>query len=113
MPDVIRRHIERPTSVDREARTFVAILATDAVIDGIRLDLDGLTIPGELPVQLDHKTDAMSTVGRVTRTWREGGALVGEIKLSDDASLNPLMDRIADGTIRGVSIGFAVEEWAT
>ncbi|MEM7695301.1 MAG: HK97 family phage prohead protease [Pseudomonadota bacterium] len=108
---ITRRATGVPTSVNREARTFVATLASDAAIDGVRLDLDGLTVPDGVPVQLDHRTGALDTVGRVIRTWREGGALVGEIRLSSDKTLDPLMDRIADGTITGVSVGFKVTEW--
>lgn len=108
---ITRRTTSAPRSVDREARSFVAVIATDRPVAGVRLDLDGLTIPDAVPVMLDHATGVMSTVGTVVRTWREGGSLLAELRLSSDPSLDPLLARIADGTIRGVSIGFRVTEW--
>ena len=62
-------------------------------------------------MQLDHDVGVMSTAGTVVRTWREGDALVAEIRLSTDPTLDPLMARIADGTVRGVSVEFRVTEW--
>lgn len=114
MPDTLirRRAVRRPNTFDREARTFDAVLATGAVVAGVRLPMDALEVPENVPVQLDHDTSVRQSVGRVVRTWHEGDALVGTIQLSADPSLSWLAERIADGTITGVSIGFAVTAWA-
>ncbi|MEM0906906.1 MAG: prohead protease/major capsid protein fusion protein [Pseudomonadota bacterium] len=111
-PDLItRRQVGPPTSVDTAVRTFTAVIATEAAVEGVRLSLDGLHIPDTVPVQLDHETDVESTVGRVVRTWREGSELLAKIRLSEDPSLDWLLARLADGTVRGVSIGFRVSAW--
>ncbi|XWN32174.1 MAG: Mu-like prophage major head subunit gpT family protein [Devosia sp.] len=112
MPETIERRAgSAPRSFNPVTRTFTAIITTPGAVEGIRVDIDGMRVSDDVPVQLDHQTTVEKSVGRVVRTWREGDRLLAEIQLSDDPSLDWLVARIADGTVKGVSIGFRVTKW--
>ena len=51
-------------------------------------------------------------IGAVEAFAMEGGALVATIKLSRATDAAPLVARITEGTLKGVSIGYRVTRWA-
>ncbi|KIN73263.1 prohead protease/major capsid protein fusion protein [Sulfitobacter guttiformis] len=112
-----------PASFDPETRTVEAVIATtypvmrrDArgiyseVLDFSTLDLSNAT---NLRVLDSHRTasvrDAMGTVEAVRV---EGDKLIAKLRLSAADDVAPVLQRIADGTIRGVSIGYRVKRWS-
>lgn len=105
----------RPNSYVRETRTFTATLATGRPIERRGgheiLDLSSLQLPQSAPLLLDHAATVANTVGRVSNIRIEGDAVVGDCKISGDPSLNSLCERISDGTLTDISIGYSVRDW--
>ncbi len=111
-----------PASFDPEARTVEAVIATttpvtrrDArgtfaeVLDFTTLDL---TNAANLRVLDSHRTASIrDTMGTVEAVRVEGEKLIAKLKLSAADDVTPVLQRIADGTIRGVSIGYRVTRW--
>lgn len=111
-----------PASFDPEARTVEAVIATttpvtrrDArgsfaeVLDFSTLDLTNAT---NLRVLDSHRTASIrDTMGTVQAVRVEGDKLIAKLKLSAADDVTPVLQRIADGTIRGVSIGYRVTRW--
>ncbi|MCQ4191022.1 phage major capsid protein [Methylocystis suflitae] len=102
----------RPNTFDRATRSFTgAVLATSRPIrvrGGIMesLDLASAQFPESLPLNLDHHSDVRSTVGRVTNLRVQGDELIADGRLTADASIDWLAERIADGTAGSLSIGY-------
>jgi hypothetical protein len=105
----------RPNSFNRETRTFTAVLATSSPLQrrgGYEvLDLESIVLPASAPILLDHRATVDATVGRAENIRREGDAIVGDCRISSDPALASLCERIADGTVDGVSIGYSVPRW--
>lgn len=118
MTDMITRSAAlAPTSVDINARTFWAVVATEAPItrNGIGEILDTAAVDPRslvgLPVQDDHAVDGVnSTLGRVIDARREAnGDLAAQIKIS--AAEPAIMTKISEGIVRATSIRATVQQW--
>lgn len=105
----------RANSFSRENRSFIAVLATGAPIQrrgGYEvLDLSSMVLPASVPLLLDHRATVDATVGRAENIRRDGDAIIADCRLSGDPALASLCERIADGTVSGVSIGYSVPRW--
>lgn len=111
------------SSFDPEARTVEAVIATttpvtrrDArgtfaeVLDFTTLDL---TNAANLRVLDSHRTASIrDTLGTVEAVRVEGEKLIAKLRLSAADDVAPVLQRIGDGTIRGVSIGYRVARWS-
>ncbi|MEZ5794925.1 prohead protease/major capsid protein fusion protein [Albidovulum sp.] len=113
-----RRASITPETFDTEAGTVEAVASTFAPVrrSGYVERLDPAAInPADLvglPVLDGHRSGrAVDTVGSIIAARMEGGALVVTIRRTSAADANPLWERVADKTIRGVSIGYAVRRW--
>lgn len=119
----VRRALTRPSTLDREARTVEAVIATTSpvpardrrgqvfeVIDPAGFD------PADaagLPVLDNHRNASVrDTIGTVESARWEGDQLVATLRLSEAEDVGPILTRIEDGTLRGVSVGFTVQKWA-
>ncbi|MBD2842245.1 prohead protease/major capsid protein fusion protein [Erythrobacter rubeus] len=116
---VTRRAETRPTTWNEEALTVEAVLSTGAPVqrrDALgpyveRLDLSTLAL-SELegvPLLDGHRqSGSENVVGIIQSARREGEALVGVLRLSaaDDAA--NVRAKVGEGTLRGVSVGYAV-----
>lgn len=117
----IRAADVRPKSLDRKARTVDAVLSTGA--DVPRFDFEGefierlsidttaidLARADGAPVLDSHRQDALDRIlGRLTSVRVEGGQLIGTIKIS--SRHEAILDDIEEGIIRGVSIGYTIQE---
>ena len=111
-----------PATFDMEARTVEAVIATVARVPrrdarGVYaevLDLDTLDMTAlkGLPVLDSHRSGSIrDTIGRVTSVRQEGDKLVATLQLSAADDVIPVLQRIADGTLTGVSIGYRVASW--
>ncbi|MCB1349289.1 MAG: HK97 family phage prohead protease [Maritimibacter sp.] len=112
-----------PATFDPEARTVEAVIATTApvqrrdargafseVLDFSTLDL---TNAAGLRVLDSHRTSSIrDTMGTVEAVRVEGNQLIAKLRLSAADDVGPVLQRIADGTIRGVSIGYRVARWS-
>ncbi len=103
-----------PRSLDREARTVDAVIATGAAVGrrGFveRLDVNesAVTVRPNLPVLDSHNQRSIADVkGHVANVWFEPGAILATLKISDPAAL----DAIERGDVTGVSIGYTVSQW--
>lgn len=116
---VTRRAETRPTTWNEEALTVEAVLSTGAPVQRRdargpyveRLDLSTLAL-SELegvPLLDGHRqSGSENVVGIIQSARREGEALVGVLRLSaaDDAA--NVRAKVGEGTLRGVSVGYAV-----
>ncbi|WP_146159674.1 hypothetical protein [Rhodovulum imhoffii] len=121
----MRRTTEtRPATWDADNRTVEAVIATptpvrrhDAqgpfmeVLDASTLDLSGAE---GLAVIDSHRTDSgRHVLGRVEKVWRDGQNVMARLQITAAADAQWARDRIADGSLTGVSIGYTVAAWAT
>lgn len=117
-----RAAIFTPTTWNAETQTieadisgFVPVPRRDAKgsyieeLDPAGLDLSGLV---GAPLLDGHKTEsARDVIGSILAYRFEDGKLVATIKLSGAADAAPIVQRIAEGSLRSVSIGYRVAKW--
>jgi len=66
-----------------------------------------------MPLLDSHKTDSVrDLLGRVLETRVEGTDVIARLQLSTASDTDPIAQRIADGSLTGVSIGYRVTGWA-
>ncbi len=112
----------RPNSYDPETRTVSAVIATTSPV--LRRDARGpvleiltpdtLDMAGAegLPVLDSHRTASVrDQIGRVRSIALEGDKVVAVLALTSAEDAAPVVQRIADGTVSGVSIGYHVSGW--
>lgn len=113
----IRRAPFAPATWNAEARTVEAVISTGADVQRRdsrgpfteRLDLsqiDSASLVG-LPVLTDHRQGVVSTVGVIAEARREAGNLVATIRFSAAADAADAVTKVAEGVLRGLSIGYA------
>lgn len=113
----------RPNSFDPETRTVSAVIATatpvqrrDArgpFLEILTADTLDLSAVEGLPVLDSHRTASVrDQIGRVRSISLEGGSVVAVLELTSAEDAAPVLQRIADGTVSGVSIGYRVTGWA-
>ena len=120
--DLHRAAVFTPTSFDAEALTIEAVISTfsdvvrrdqrGAYLE--RLSTDGLDLSrlNGCPVLDGHRQgSARDVIGTVTGHRFEGDKLVATIRLSSATDAAPIITRIKEGTLRGVSLGYRVEKW--
>ncbi|CAM3934193.1 prohead protease/major capsid protein fusion protein [Paracoccus yeei] len=121
---VLTRHATfLANSYNPEDRTFTAVIATPTPV--MRRDAAGPfaeILPPEafdltaqtLPVLDSHNTASVRAIlGQTLSIRREGDSIVADMRLSSAEDVAPIGQRIADGTLSGVSIGYRVAGWAT
>jgi hypothetical protein len=123
------RALAGPASVDRAARTVEVVWSTGARARNFvpplgmiteELDMspgavrmDGLR-SGSAPVLNTHrKADARDVVGRVVGARLEAGRGYATLQFSNATDVEPLWQRVADGTLRSVSVGYRVHRYQT
>jgi hypothetical protein len=122
-----RRAITAPATVDRAARTVEVVWSTGARARNFVPSLGGITEEldmspnavrmaqlgsGNAPVLNTHRSsDARDVLGRVIAARLEGGRGYARLQFSAAADVEPLWQRIADGTLRAVSIGYRVHRY--
>jgi hypothetical protein len=122
-----RRAISAPATVDRAARTVEVVWSTGARARNFVPSLGGITEEldmspnavrmaqlgsGNAPVLNTHRSsDARDVLGRVIAARLESGRGHARLQFSAAADVEPLWQRIADGTLRAVSIGYRVHRY--
>ena len=112
----------RPNSYDPETRTVSAVIATanpvrrrDArgpFLEILTADTLDLSAVDGLAVLDSHRTASVrDTLGRVRSIALEGASVVAVLELTAAEDAAPVLQRIADGTVSGVSIGYRVSGW--
>ena len=126
-PLVAARALAAPATVDRAARTVEVVWSTGARARNFvaplgmiteELDMspgavrmDGLQ-SGRAPVLNSHRRgDARDVVGRVLAAGLQDGRGTATLQFSAADDVEPLWQRIADGTLRSVSVGYRVHRY--
>lgn len=113
----------QPESFNAEGLTVDAVISTFA--DVTRRDARGAYLERLDPAGLDlsrlvgapvldghRQGSARDVIGTVTGHRMEGGQLVASIRLSGAADAAPVVERIREGTLKGVSVGYKVTRWS-
>ena len=116
-----------PSSLDREAGTMRVVAAPFGALanrygprpdDGygqwfLQLELDGADFSrfNGAPFLLDHEAVTRATIGVVESHEVTDDGLLATVRFSSRADVAPIVDDIAAGIIRGVSLGFSVLEY--
>ncbi len=111
----------RPNSYDPETRRVSAVIATPSPVtrrdargpflEVLTADTLDLSIAG-LPVLDSHNTASVRhQIGRVHAVTIEGDNVVAEIEITSADDAAPIRQRVEDGTVSGVSIGYRVSGW--
>lgn len=112
----------RPNSYDPETRTVSAVIATATPVQRrdargpfseiLTADTLDLSAVDGLAVLDSHRTASVrDTLGRVRSIALEGASVVAVLELTTAEDAAPVLQRIADGTVSGVSIGYRVAGW--
>lgn len=112
----------RPNSFDPQTRTVSAVIATSNPVQ--RSDARGpfaevliadtldLSASQGVAVLDSHNTSSVRhQLGRVRSIGLEGGSVVAVLELTSAEDAAPVLQRVADGTVSGVSIGYRVTGW--
>lgn len=112
----------RPNTWDPDARTVSAVIATPSPVrrrdargpflEILTADTLDLSAAEGLPVLDSHRTATVrDTLGRVRSVALEGGSVTAVLEMTAAEDAAPVVQRIADGTVSGVSIGYRVAGW--
>lgn len=117
----------QPATLDREAGTMRVVAAPFGALanrygarpdDGygqwfLQLELDGADFSrfNGAPFLLDHEAVTSATIGVVESHDVTDEGLLATVRFSSRADVAPIVDDIAAGIIRGVSLGFSVLEY--
>ncbi|MFZ4410765.1 MAG: prohead protease/major capsid protein fusion protein [Paracraurococcus sp.] len=124
---VAQRALAAPATVDRTARTVDVVWSTGArarnfvpplgpILEELDMApsavrMDGLR-SGRAPVLDAHRRGgARDVLGRVTAARLEAGRGYATLQFSTAADVEPVWQRIADGTLRAVSVGYRVHRY--
>ena len=123
-PIAVRALAFSPSTLDREARTVEAIASTGAPVMRLgpsgpyeeRLSLDAAHVDlsrlDGAPVLNSHRQASVGDVfGTVTASRLRDGQLHVTLKFSRRPEADLVLEDIADGVLRGVSLGYSVAEW--
>ena len=117
-----RRASFTPDTFNADAMTVEAVISTFAPVTRRdargsyteRLDPAGLDLSGLVgsPLLDGHRQgSARDVIGTIAAYRMEGPTLVATIRLSGAADAAPIITRIQEGTLKGVSIGYRVARW--
>ncbi len=121
------RALAAPATVDRAARTVEVVWSTGArarnyvpalglITEELDMSpnavrMDGLR-SGQAPVLNTHRRgDAHDVLGRITAARLDRGRGYATLQFSAAADVEPVWQRIADGTLRAVSVGYRVHRY--
>lgn len=119
MTEIMRRSgAVSPGTFNEATMTIEAVLSSFADVrrNGFveRLDpagLDTSRLVGAPLLNAHRAGDGRDVIGTVTAVRIENGDLVGTIRLSLATDVAPLVQRIREGSLRGVSLGYRVSRW--
>jgi hypothetical protein len=124
---IAQRALAAPVTVDRAARTVEVVWSTGArarnFVPALGLITEELEMTpnavrmealrsGNAPVLNTHRRgDARDVLGRVIAARLEAGRGHATLQFSAAADVEPVWQRIADGTLRAVSVGYRVHRY--
>ena len=121
------RSLSSPATVDRAARTVEVVWSTGArarnyvpplglITEELDMSPNAVRMEGlqggGAPVLNTHRHgDARDVVGRVIAARLEAGRGIATLQFSSATDVEPLWQRIADGTLRSISVGYRVHRY--
>lgn len=127
VPIVAQRALAAPATVDRAARTVEVVWSTGArarnfvpalglITEELEMSPNAVRMAalrsGNAPVLDTHRRGgARDVLGRVTAARLERGRGYATLQFSTAADVEPVWQRIADGTLRAVSVGYRVHRY--
>jgi hypothetical protein len=127
VPIVAQRALAAPATVDRAARTVEVVWSTGArarnfvpalglITEELEMSPNAVRMDalrsGQAPVLNTHRRgDARDVLGRVIAARLERGRGYATLQFSTAADVEPVWQRIADGTLRAVSVGYRVHRY--
>ena len=127
VPLVAQRAITAPATVDRAARTVEVVWSTGArarnfvpalglITEELEMSPNAVRMDalrsGQAPMLNTHRRgDARDVLGRVVAARLERGRGYATLQFSTAADVEPVWQRIADGTLRAVSVGYRVHRY--
>jgi len=120
---VLRRAPLAATSWNQDERTFEVTFSTGSDVDRfdarglyterLALDQDWSAFIGAPVLNSHRRGDLTDVLGSVQKAWTVGGNREARaiVKLSRRADLDPIIQDIRDGHLRGVSVGYIVHDW--
>ncbi|MFN6999055.1 MAG: terminase, partial [Elioraea tepidiphila] len=127
MPIVAQRALAAPATVDLSARTVEVVWSTGArarnfvpalglITEELEMSPNAVRMEalrsGQAPVLNTHRRgDARDVLGRVTAARLKRGRGYATLQFSAAADVEPVWQRIADGTLRAVSVGYRVHRY--
>lgn len=60
-------------------------------------------------VLFNHNRDKV--IGKIKRAWIESNRGKAEIEFDSDDEAKTIMEKVASGTLKGVSVGYAIDNW--
>jgi hypothetical protein len=121
------RAIAAPATVDRAGRTVEVVWSTGArarnyvpalglITEELEMSANAVRMDalrsGNAPVLNTHRSmDARDVLGRVAAARLERGRGYATLQFSVAADVEPVWQRIADGTLRSVSVGYRVHRY--
>jgi hypothetical protein len=120
LTDLLLRNLTiEPQTFDADARTFDAVISTGADVrrrDGKgpfveRLDLSNISTDSSacLSWTVTGKRAARHAVGSIVGARREASGIVATVRLSAAEDVRSIATKVAEGVLRGVSIGYSAE----
>jgi Caudovirus prohead serine protease len=111
-----------PTSYDAESRTVDCVISRGSPVarfygtEVLRIAPSAVVIDrlaaGGIPLLDSHQqTGIGNSLGRFTRVWFSGGALMGKIAFNATAEGRKAEGMVKRGEITGISAGYSVREW--
>jgi len=126
-PILAQRAIAAPATVNRAARTVEVVWSTGArarnfvpalglITEELEMSPNAVRMEalrsGRAPVLDTHRRGgARDVLGRVTAARLERGRGYATLQFSTAADVEPVWQRIADGTLRAVSVGYRVHRY--
>ncbi|MFN6999810.1 MAG: prohead protease/major capsid protein fusion protein, partial [Elioraea tepidiphila] len=124
---IAQRAITAPATVDRAARTVEVVWSTGAraknfvpalglITEELEMSPNAVRMDvlrsGRAPVLDTHRRGgARDVLGRVTAARLDRGRGIATLQFSSAADVEPVWQRIADGTLRAVSVGYRVHRY--
>jgi hypothetical protein len=126
-PIVAQRAVAAPATVDRAARTVEVVWSTGArarnfvaglgvITEELEMSPNAVRVEalrsGRAPVLNTHRRgDARDVLGRVVAARLKVGRGHATLQFSTAADVEPVWQRVADGTLRAVSVGYRVHRY--
>jgi phage head maturation protease len=112
----------KPSSYDAETRTVNCVISTGSPVvrfygtEKLRISADAVDLSrmssSGIPLLDSHNQHGIeNSLGRFTKAWFSGNALMGQITFNDTEKGRLAEGMVRRGEIAGISAGYTVSEW--